>query len=476
MSHTPSKIQSDRRDFVKSTAALGMGCWLAGGLQPKKKYDSKLDKVRFACIGVQGKGSSDMADAQRTGEVVGICDIDEERLNKASASAPGAKKYFDFRKMLEEMEGSIDAVTVSTPDHTHAVAGLMAMYMGKHCFCQKPLTHSIEEARAMSEVAREKELQTQMGNQGTALSTLRQSATAIRNGCIGDVKEVHVWTNRPVWPQGDEKLRAEEIPAAVKWDLWLGPRPERDFSSAIHPFKWRGLWDFGTGALGDMACHTLNMSYMALDIRNPTSVKAETAGHNGEFFPKWSVIEFEFPELNGRPAFKMFWYDGTKKPMDLMGDLPRQPQQDQDPEDWPHYESAALLVGEKGKFYSPGDYGGEQRTSGTVIDGEFTPLRRIDWVDTEFERSPGHFDELTMAIKGDRATAPTSNFPDYAGPLTETILLGNLAVWAAGSKVGWDADKMEFDADVPDDVRMQLEKIVRHDYLNGYSIKELAAH
>lgn len=459
---------------MKSSAAIGAGFWVAGGVQPKKKYNSSLDKVRYACIGVQGKGSSDMADAARTGEVVGICDIDDSRLNKAAASAPSAKKYHDFRKMLEEMEESIDAVTVSTPDHTHAVAALMAMGMNKHCFCQKPLTHSIEEARMMGEVAKERELFTQMGNQGTANSNLRHSAAMIKAGVIGKVKEVHVWTNRPVWPQGaGTAIATEEVPEEVKWDLWIGPRPKRPFSSEIHPFKWRGLWDFGTGALGDMACHTLNMSFMALNLQNPTSVKAVTSGHDRAFYPKWSEIEFEFPELDGRDALTMKWYDGGKVPAALMADLPRQP--DNKPkEEWSHYTSAALIVGEKGMFYSPGDYGGESRTTGTVIDGEFTQLRKIDWVEAEYEKSPGHFDELTLAISGERDSQPVSNFADYAGPLTETILLGNLAVWADGAKVNWDANKMEFEADVDDELQAQLKKIVRHEYLNDFSIMEMA--
>ena len=319
--------------------------------------------------------------------------------------------------MLEEMGDSIDAVTVSTPDHTHAVAALMAMRMGKHCFCQKPLTHSIEEARLMAQVAEENKLFTQMGNQYTANSNLRQSAAMIKSGVIGKVKELHVWTNRPVWPQGaGTTLAAERVPETVKWDLWLGPAEKRPFSSEIHPFKWRGLWNFGTGALGDMACHTLNMSFMALNVRNPTSVVAETAGHDGVFYPKWSKITFEFPELDGRDALKMFWYDGGQKPMHLMADLPRQPDGDKPREEWGHYDSAALLVGENGMFYSPGDYGGQPRTTGVVKDGEFTPMRRLDAEDVAYEKSPGHFKELVQAITGERKEQPVSNFPRLRGP------------------------------------------------------------
>jgi len=465
----------NRRTFVKTTAAVGAGYWVAGGVTPARAYQSKLDKVQFGCIGVQGKGASDTADAARLGEVVAICDIDETHLGKAGESYPAAKKFKDYRNMLEEVGDSIDAVTVSTPDHTHAVAALQAMRMGKHCFCQKPLTHSIEEARLMGKVAKENQLITQMGNQGTALSTLRQSSALVQAGVIGDVQEVHVWTNRPVWPQGtDIKIEELPVPPHVNWDLWLGPAQRIPYQKGIHPFDWRGFWAFGTGALGDMACHTLNMSYMALDLRDPTSVVAETAGHNGVYYPKWSKIKFEFPERNGRPALTMFWYDGAQRPLELLSDLPKQPS-DKPQDEWSHYRSAALLIGDKGKFYSPGDYGGEVRTTGAIVDGEFTQQRRIDWVAAEFERSPGHFDEFVQKINGQRQQDPTSNFPNYAGPLTETILLGNLAVWADGKTINWDAKSMEFQADVTDELQSQLQQIVRHDYHNGYDVHELTA-
>ncbi|HMO15319.1 MAG TPA: Gfo/Idh/MocA family oxidoreductase [Pirellulaceae bacterium] len=464
---------NNRRDFLKSTAALGAGYWVAGGVAPRPTYRSKLDRVRFACIGVGGKGSSDLTDAARLGDVLGICDIDGSYLDQAAGKVAGAKKYFDYRQMLDELADSIDAVTVSTPDHTHAVAALHAMRMGKHCFCQKPLTHSIEESRMMSQVAREHNLMTQMGNQFTADSNLRQSAALIKAGVIGTVKEVHVWTNRPVWPQGDDAKTPEEaIPDSIKWDLWIGPAEPHPFSSLIHPFKWRGLWKFGTGALGDMACHTLNMSFMALNLRNPTSVVAESSGHNGVFYPKWSKITFEFPELDGRPALKMFWYDGDQKPLELMADLPRQPSnrpQDQ----WSHFGSAALLVGDKGMFYSPGDYGGEPGSTGIVRDGEFTRIRRIERAnEVEYERSPGHFEELVDAITGKRTTPPVSNFPDYAGPLTETNLLGNLAVWASGTKIEWNAESMEITSNHSADQLATLQKIVRKEYHNGFEIHE----
>ncbi len=452
---------SSRRNFMKASAAVGAGFWVAGGVQAKPSLSAN-EEIRFACVGIGGKGSSDSGDAAKNGKVVAICDIDDTRFDGADDKFPGAKRFSDFRKMLEEMEKSIDAVTVSTPDHTHAVAALMAMRMGKNCFCQKPLTHSIEEARLMGQVAKEKGVVTQMGNQGTAQSTLRLSAALIRNGIIGTVKEVHVWTNRPVWPQS-YGLKVEEInptPANIHWNEWIGPANKRAYSPEIHPFKWRGFWEFGTGALGDMACHTFNMSFMALNLRNPTSVVSENEKHDRVMYPKASKITFQFPELDGRPALKMVWYDGQNlPPAELTDDLPQEKLENGKNRT---FESAALIVGDKGKFYSPGDYGGDVQNTGIVVDGEFTNQRKLR-DQAEFVNSPGHFEEFANAIKGEGTTV--SNFPEYAGPLTETILLGNLAVWS-GEKVDWNAEDM-----LAANASEEVQRMIRHEYRNGYDIK-----
>ncbi len=464
---------TNRREFVKSTAALGAGAWVAGGISLKPSI-SALEEIRFGCIGVGGKGASDSTDAGNHGKVVAMCDIDDETLGKKTAEFSDAKTYNDFRKMLEEMGDSIDAVTVSIPDHSHAVAALMAMRMGKAVYCQKPLTHSIEEARMMGDVAKATGVVTQMGNQGTALSNLRESAALIRKGIVGDVTEVHVWTNRPVWPQSyGLKVAESDPPKTVHWNEWIGPAKKRPYSAEIHPFKWRGFWDFGTGALGDMACHTLNMSYMALDLKFPISVEAVSEKHDGNCYPASSKIVFQFPALENRPAVKMVWYDGGEKPSDeLMADLPKKKGNNGRES---HYTSAALVVGEKGKFYSPGDYGGEPNETGLIVDGEFTPQRRITrsgdapfakFKGIEYVKSPGHFTEFANAIKGEGKTV--SEFVEYSGPLTETILLGNLAVWS-GEKVDWDAKSM-----VAANADETTQKMVRHDYHNGYTIHEFA--
>jgi predicted dehydrogenase len=417
---------SNRRDFLKSAAVAGVGFWVADRAWAE---DSKSpnEQISFACIGVGGKGGSDSADAAKFGNIVAICDIDEGTLAAAAKKYPNAKTYTDYRKMFDEMGKSIDAVTVSTPDHHHALAASLAMSEGKHCFCQKPLTHSLYEARYLGELAHKKKVATQMGNQGTADNSMRKNAYAIRGGVLGDVKEVHVWTNRPIWPQGESRPEAATPPETVHWDQWLGPAPERPYSPAYHPFKWRGWWDFGTGALGDMACHTMNLPFMALDLRGPESVQAQTSGHNRDSYPKWSTIRYEFGKTKHRPAVTMYWYDGGKLPPEDLLPVQKLP------------DSGSLIIGEKGKLYTPGDYGGGGRFIG--ID---------DIGDVQFPVSPGHFQEYVRAIKGGEPAM--SNFPDYASSLTETVLLGNLAVWADGQKVEWDSKHLrarhtsEFDA------------------------------
>ncbi len=433
--------RTSRRQFLKTTAATGVGVWVAGGIAPKESRAAN-EQIAFASIGIGGKGSSDSADAARRGRMVAICDVDEKRLAGAAKKYEGARTYTDFRKLYDEVGDKIDAVTVSTPDHAHAVAALMGMRMGKHCFCQKPMTHSIYEARLMAEVAREKKVATQMGNQGTAGDGLRKAAALIKAGALGTVKEVHVWTNRPIWPQGGERAPEEPVPEGLDWDSWISRAPFRPYARGYHPFAWRGWWDFGTGALGDMACHTMNMPFMGVDLRDPISVHAETSGHNRDSYPKWSIIKYEFAATDSRPAVTLAWYDGGKLPDSelLDGKKPS--------------GSGCVVIGEKGKLYSPNDYGGRYELLGGAEEKE-----------VEFPKSPGHFDEWVRAIKGGEPAV--SNFPDYAGPLTETVLLGNLAVWADGQKVAWDAKKMKAktDSEVPG-----IETIIRPKPRKGYTL------
>ncbi len=239
---------TDRRRFLKSTALTGVGVFVAGKAAAE---DSKSpnERIRFACIGVGGKGGSDSRDAAEHGDIVAICDIDDNTLEKAgSRFFTKAARYNDFRKMLDEMGKNIDAVTVSTPDHMHAPASALAMRMGKACFTQKPLTRTIWEARELGKIAAEMQVATQMGNQGTAANSLRKTSAVIQSGAIGNVKDVHVWTNRPIWPQGGGRPPEAPVPSNVHWDLWLGCAPPRPYAPGYHPFAWRGWWDFGSGA------------------------------------------------------------------------------------------------------------------------------------------------------------------------------------------------------------------------------------
>jgi predicted dehydrogenase len=429
---------------MQQSTAVGVAWWV-GTQSAFAQSRSPLERLNFACIGVEGKGSSDTDDAGGHGNVVAVCDIDDLRLQKKATRFPNAKKYHDYRKMLEEMEKDIDAVTVSTPDHSHAPASVMAMRMGKHCFCQKPLTWSVHEARVMRELAKEKKLATQMGNQGTANGALREAVEIVKAGLIGDVKEAHVWTNRPIWPQGTGRpTDMPEVPAHIHWDLFLGPAPYRPYHSKYHPFAWRGWLDFGTGALGDMACHTMNMPVMALDLFDPIAVTAESSGVvENETYPKWSVIEYEFPERGSMPPVKLTWYDGGKTPPAelLLGKAQMS-------------SRGALLVGEKATIYSDDDYCGGYK----ILSKD--PSFELQKPEPSLPRSPGHFKEFAIACAGGEPAM--SNF-DYAARLTETVLLGNLAM-RAGQRVEWDAKNLKV-TNVAD-----ANQFVKREYREGWTL------
>jgi predicted dehydrogenase len=422
MSRHPS-----RRDFLQQSSALAAACWIGTSSRGSTQETSANSAIRVACIGVEGKGASDRDDAGRHGDIVALCDIDEERLAKAALRYPKAKKYIDFRKMFDEMAGGIDAVTVSTPDHTHAPAAIRAMKLGKHCFCQQPLTYSVAESRMMRELAAEKKLCTQMGNQGTSSNGLRESVEIIRKGDLGAVKEVHIWTNRPSWAQGGGRPKeAEPCPKNIHWDLFLGPAKERPYHSTYQPFNWRGWIDFGTGALGDMACHTMNMAVMALQLFNPISIEATpdpewTGEARKETYPKNSVVKFEFGPRGTYGPCTMYWYDGGKRPPEdlLMGEKQN--------------ASGSLVIGEKGRIFSSNDY-----------HGDYVILPKSEFVEykkPEYQVSPGHFTEFADAIKSGKPELAMSNF-DYAARLTETVLLGNVAL-RAGKKIEWDGVNMK---------------------------------
>jgi predicted dehydrogenase len=456
-----------RRDFLKQSAMLGVsvGFWVGteSDLLAQAQPKSALDKLNFACIGVGGKGTSDTEQAARFGNIVAICDIDDRPLEKMAARFPEARKYHDFRKMLDELANKIDAVVISTPDHTHAVAAVMAMRLGKHVYCQKPLTHNVYEARLLRETARKNKVCTQMGNQGTASATLRRGVEIIRAGVIGPVREVHVWTNRPIWPQAPQVMarpEPEPVPAHVQWDLFLGPAPERPYSSAYHPFRWRGWWDFGTGALGDMGCHTANLPFMALKLKYPISVEAQAGDVNPETYPSWAHVVWEFPAREGMPPVIFHWYEGKREgkvlrpPQELLQRVLASGVKDIS-------SSGCIMVGDKGLLYSPSDYGGDWRLIPQELQAEANKVpqslpRNQDGGDTGMKA------ELVMAIRENKPEIAMSNF-DYAGPLTEFILLGNVAI-KAGTKLQWDGENFKVTNN------SEANKYLRREYRKGWEI------
>jgi hypothetical protein len=456
----PSNLKTtsvSRREFLRRTSLV------AGAAAFTFPYIGRVlganDRINIACIGVGGKGDSDSRDAAANGgNIVAICDVDQRKLDEKVAQfskskderiqqCAKAKRYQDYRKLLDEMGKDIDAVTVSTPDHNHGLASARAMKMGKHCFTQKPLVQTVWEARELRRLAADKKLATQMGNQGSAASWLRRAVEVIQAGVIGNPIELHVWTNRPIWPQALDRPKGKDpVPDYLNWDAWLGPAAKRPYKKDVyHTFKWRGWYDFGTGALGDMACHTVNMPFRACKLGYPTVVECEIDSRfYPETFPKTSRIRFEFPEREGLPPMKFWWYDGDpgdksirplrpdadsiKEIVATMGTLPA---------------AGALIIGEKGKLFSKDDYGEHfyvaMKDQNEMVSGD--KHEACQAVPQTIPRSPGHMQEWFRMMK--EGTPAYSNF-DIAAYLTEIILLGCVALRVGeGRRVEWDGPNMK---------------------------------
>ncbi|HVL39146.1 MAG TPA: Gfo/Idh/MocA family oxidoreductase [Fimbriimonadaceae bacterium] len=428
-----------RRTFLKGAAAASAGLITVPALGQGGRRSS--DRIRFAIVGVGGRGEANLRSAAQHGDIVALCDIDAERRAKALVEFPDAATFEDFRRMLDAMRGQIDAVVVSTPDHTHAPAAAMAMHYGKHVYVEKPLTRTIGEARRLAEIAARNRVITQMGNQGTSHPALRKAVAVLQTGVYGYPREIHCWTNRAGgwWPQGVERPAPGTKPRTVDFDLWLGPSPERPYAAGYHPFAWRGWWDFGSGALGDIGCHCMNLPFMAFDLRDPLTIQAETSGHNKDSFPAWSIVTYEFGPRGSRPPTRMIWYDGGKKPSpELVNGEPLD-------------DNGCIIVCEKATLYSRGEYGGTNK----LVGGRELP-------DVPFEVSPGHFEEFAQGILTGKR--PRGHIPTYSGALTETVLLGNLAVWASGERLQWDARRLR----VPG--RPEFDELIRPKYREGWSL------
>ena len=427
-----------RREFLKAAgltaaAAVTRPGWHALAANPPaaaavpKKFCAADRKLRIACVGCGGKGESDI-EGVASEEIVALCDVSNIPLKGKARQFPNAKLYSDYRIMLKDLGGQIDAVTVSTPDHMHFPIAYMAMMMGKHVYVQKPLTHTVWEARKLTETARQQGLVTIMGNQGHAGDGTRQLKEWVAAEAVGPIREVYFWTNRPIWPQGLERpTSADPVPEWLDWNRWLGVAPERPFNKCYHPFRWRGWWDFGTGALGDMACHIMDAAFWALDLKYPVSVEAVSDGGTAESGPNWSIITYQFPARGKMPPVVVKWMDGGKKPeklRDLACDssLP---------------SGGQLLVGETGSIFEKSDYCEWPCILPEARRQAFQPppptLPRVPG------GAQGHYQEWIKACKG-LGPLPGSNF-DHAGPLTEMVVLGNLAM-RLGKKVEWDGPNM----------------------------------
>ena len=465
-------LRWNRRDFLKVTS-LATGA-VAFGVPTLLRGANLNSKLNIVCIGAMGKGQSD-TDYCAGENIVALCDVDAARCADQLKKYATAKFFQDYRQLFADLGQSIDAVTVSTPDHFHAIAAAAAMRLGKHVYCQKPLVQTIYEARYLRDLAHHTGVVTQMGNQGSAADGLRRAVECIQAGLIGQVNEVHIWSNRPVWPQGMARPEGSDpVPASLLWENWIGPAPMRPYKKGVyHDFKWRGWLDFGTGALGDMACHTVNMPFRALRLGYPTEIEAEAmGGMNHETYPIGSKIRFQFParktevpaahksffhrhDTIEQSAVALYWYDGgqrdakapnghdfSNKPPkgltadieEMLGEIPK---------------SACLLIGDQGKIFSPDDYGeqffvklnGEQKYTHYK---KHAPTRAIAQT---IPRNPHkgdndhrHHLEWIAAIKAGRPQDCYSRFA-IGAQLTEIMLLGCVAL-RAGQKIEWDGPNM----------------------------------
>jgi predicted dehydrogenase len=424
-----------RRDFLKTTSvataafaalpSIGIS-W--ADVPSRKGTFIEGRKLNIACIGIGGKGKSDVAGVASE-NIVALCDVDMGNGKDSFRRFPDAKQYKDFRKMLMEMDDQIDAVTVSTPDHMHFPAAMMAMKMGKHVFVQKPMAHTIEEARLMREAATKHNVATHMGIQGHAGDGIRRMREWYAARAIGEINELHIWTNRPIWPQGiAEPLPRADIPATLDWNLWQGVAPERDYNKGYTPFKWRGWWDYGCGALGDIGCHAMDCAFDVLNLGQPESVEAVSDQINPQTGPKWSIITYQFPKTKERGPIKLVWYDGNKKP-----DRPKMLEEGRK---IPGAIGGQLWYGTKGTIMVSDVYCKSARLIPEVEMQEFVKERMPEKTE---KKSIGHMREWIEACKGGEPAG--ANF-DYSGQLTEMVLLGNLAV-RTGKKIEWNAKKMK---------------------------------
>jgi predicted dehydrogenase len=474
-----STLKVPRREFLRSAGfAVAAFNIVPGAVLGLRGQTPASEKLNIAGIGVAGQGGSDLNQLTEH-NILALCDVDWRHAAGTFKKFPKARQWKDCREMLDQQK-DIDAVIVATPDHMHAFASILAMKHGKHVYCEKPLTHSVWEARQVAKFAREKKLATQMGNQGQASEGTRRLCETVWSGVLGPIREAHVWTDRPsngllneYWPQGvGRPTDTPAVPDTLAWDLWLGPAPERPYHPAYAPFKWRGWWDFGTGALGDIGCHSFDPVFRALKLGHPISIEASSTRVNNETYPLASMVTYHFPARASEPQknnahlttseaqaaarvemppLKLVWYDGGLRP-------PRPVELEEEEQ---MGAMGTLLIGDKGKMLSNFGRGGS-RLLPKELQGAVDSQQPI------IPRSQGHYKEWAEACKGGKPAG--SNF-DWAGPLAEVVLLGNIALrpqlreQLVKHKLLWDAEKLQI-TNLPD-----ANKFLRREYRKGWEIE-----
>lgn len=475
-----SKSKGSRRKFLRNASLAAAGYFIVPRHVLGKGFVAPSDKLNIAGIGAGGKGESDLSSFAKSPNVniVALVDVDDRQAVKSRQNFPKAKYYKDFREMLAREKNNIDACSISTPDHTHAVATLAAMQLGKHVYTQKPLTHDIYEARILAQAAKKYKVVTQMGNQGGSGDGVRRMKELYDAGLIGDIIEAQAWTNRPIWPQGIPKPTGNyTIPPELDWNLWLGTAPQENYNPAYLPFNWRGWWNYGTGALGDMACHIMDPIYRILPIDYPSSAECSIANQYApgmnqpanyiDSCPVASIIHLEYPRKDKKGTLKVSWYDG--------GLLPKRPDELAPEEEFGNWDGGVLFIGTKGKLLAD-CYGANPR---------LLPLSKNDSakaVKETIKRVPeGHYLQWVNACMAGYGKGETSSNFEYAGPFTESILMGNLAIrsalyqdpsvsgWGKNSFTGrkkllWDAKNMKitnFD---------EANQFVKREYRDGWSL------
>lgn len=459
------KGMSRRRFITQTTTALAGFTILPSTVISGLGHRVPSDKLNIAGIGVGGVGATNIRNCSSE-NIVALCDVDWGYAGHVFEDYPKAARYKDYRRMLDEMEKDIDAVVIATPDHTHAIIAAAAMRRGMHVYLQKPLTHSVYESRFLTKLAAGTGVATQMGNQGNSGEDIRQACEWIWDGAIGEVTEVHAWTNRPIWPQGLERpAETPSVPPTLDWDLFIGPAPWRPYHPAYTPWNWRAWWDFGTGALGDMACHILDPAFMALKLGQPVALQGSSTQVNTESAPVAEMIQYEFPERGTIGNIKLVpvkvtWYDG--------GLMPPRPEELPDGEMMGDRNGGVLFIGTKGKLMT-GSYGLNPRLLPLELDKDYKRpepvLRRI-----ENAMSGGHEADWIRACKepAESRVETSSNF-SYAGPLNEMVVMGNLAVRLQDlkRKLLWDAEKMAV-TNISDDDEIRVVTTDKFNVIDGH--------